>query len=78
MPSQAAILVGLLTHKVFCIDISTHTEPNGVHSITSSMSSNLEAFSYNSTDDSIATLPFQAIASPSIRTTGSSRTKADY
>ena len=43
-----------------------------------STSSNLEAFSYNSTDDSIATLIFQSIASPIIWPNGSSRTKLDY
>ena len=44
----------------------------------SSMDSDLEAFSHNPTDDSVAALAVQPTALPSIRTNGSSRTKLDY
>ena len=46
--------------------------------IASSMDSDLEAFSHNPTDDSIAALAVQPATLPTIRTNGSSRTKLDY
>ena len=42
------------------------------------MDSDLEAFSHNPTDDSLAALAAQPTALPNIRTNGSSRTKLDY
>ena len=49
-----------------------------VHIDNTSMNSDLEAFSHNSTDDSFAALAVQPTALPNIWTNGSSRTKLDY
>ena len=50
----------------------------GVVSSLSSMDSDLEAFSHNPTDGSVAALGIPPTALPTIRTNGSSRTKLDY
>ena len=47
-------------------------------SLLSSMDSDLEAFSHNPTDGSVAALGIPPTALPTIRTNGSSRTKLDY
>ena len=51
---------------------------SGWISSLTSVDSDLEAFSHNPTDDSLAALAAQPTTLPTIRTNGSSRTKLDY
>ena len=76
-----------LTRPTFCIAVKYRVDPQGaistptldkVNIVASSRDSDLEAFSHNPTDDSLAALASQPTALPNIRTNGSSRTKLDY
>ena len=49
-----------------------------VERFPSGMDSNLEAFSYNPADGSVAASPFPAAAVPMVRIGGSSRTEPNY
>ena len=62
------------------VDLTTIVTPTPVevNIVVVSMDSDLEAFSHNPTDDSLAALAAQPTALPNIRTNGSSRTKLDY